>query len=59
MSHVTVERDGFTLTVSVDQVPVLETGLDLNDGVVLELTDLMEMLEEVSDEVVEYINLEE
>lgn len=59
MSHVIIEKSGFALTVSVDHVPVLETGLDLRDGVMLDLTDLLELLEEVSDEIVEYIDLEE
>ena len=55
MSHVVIEKHGFVLTILVDDVPVLETALDLRDGVVLDLTELIELLEEVSDDAVEYI----
>lgn len=54
MPHVLIEKTGFNLEISVDSVPVLSTGLDLTGTVVVDLTELIELLEEASDELVEY-----
>ncbi len=59
MPHVSVEKNEYTLIVSVDDDPVLETGLDLIGNVVLDLSELLDLLEETSDQAVEYIDLEE
>ena len=58
MSHVVIEKHGFQLEIRVDDIPILETGLDLTDTVVLDLSELIELLEETSDDLVEYIDLE-
>ncbi len=54
MSHVTIEKTGFNLEIAVDGVPILSTGLDLTGTVVVELPELIELLEEASDELVEF-----
>ena len=59
MPHVVIEKHGFQLEVRVDGNPVLETGLDLTGTVVLNLSELMELLEEASDDLVEYLDLED
>ncbi len=58
MPHVLIEKTGFNLEISVDDVPILQTGLDLTGTVVVELTELIELLEEASDELVEYNTLD-
>ena len=57
MPHVVIEKDGFNLEIQVDGSPVLELGLDLTQSIVIELSDLIELLEESSDNVVEYVDL--
>ncbi len=59
MPTVEVEKIGYALTVSVNGEPMLETGLDLLNQVVLSLPELLEVLEEASDEAVTYIDTEE
>ncbi len=59
MPHVTVEKIGYTVVVSADNNPVLETSIDLTDRVVIDFPELLMLLEEVSDEAVELIDLEE
>ena len=59
MPHVVIEKHGFQLEIRVDDIPVLETGLDLTGTVVLDLSELIELLEETSDDLVEYINLDD
>ena len=59
MSHVVIEKHGFQLEVRVDDIPVLETGLDLTGTITLELWELVNLLEEVSDDLVEYLDLED
>lgn len=58
MPHVEIEKTGFQLVVSVDGNPVLETGLDLTGTVVVELPELIELLEEASDNIVVYTDNE-
>lgn len=57
MPHVRIEKTGFNLEISVDSVPILQTGLDLTGSVVVDLAELIELLEEASDELVEYTDL--
>ena len=59
MPHVTVEKIGYTIEIAVDNDPVLETSIDLTDRVVIDFPELLMLLEEVSDEAVELIDLEE
>jgi len=59
MPHVVIELNDMTLEVRVDGTPVLETGLDLTGSVVIELFELIELLEEVSDDLVEVIDLDQ
>lgn len=56
MPHVVITQTDYNLEIEVDGVPVLETGLDLQQGVVVELSELIELLEEASDEIVEFIH---
>ena len=58
MPIVKIEQTGSVLDIEVDGYLILSTGLDLTGTVVLELTDLVELLEEASDNVVE-LQLEE
>lgn len=58
MPIVKIEQTGSVLDIEVDGYLILSTGLDLTGTVVLELTDLVELLEEASDNVVE-LTLEE
>ncbi len=53
MPIVKLEQTGSVLDVTVDDYLVLSTGLDLTGTVVLELSDLVDLLEEASDNVVE------
>jgi len=59
MPNVTVEKHGYTIEVSVDGNPVLETSIDLTDRVVIDFPELLMLLEEVSDEVVELLDWED
>ena len=56
MPHVVITQTDYNLEIEVDGVPVLQTGLDLQQGVVVELSELIELLEEASDELVEFIH---
>ena len=56
MPHVVITQTDYNLEIQVDGVPVLQTGLDLQQGVVVELAELIELLEEASDELVEFIH---
>ncbi len=56
MPHVVITQTDYNLEIEVDGVPVLETGLDLQQGVVVELGELIELLEEASDEIVEFVH---
>lgn len=58
MTHVEIEKHGFQLEIRVNGNPVLETGLDLTGTVVVELPELIELLEEASDNIVVYIDHE-
>ena len=58
MTHVEIEKTGFQLVVSVNGDPVLETGLDLTGAVVVDLPELIELLEEASDNIVVYTDHE-
>ena len=58
MTQVEIEKTGFQLVISVDGDPVLETGLDLTGTVVVELPELIELLEEASDNLVVYTDHE-
>ena len=58
MPHVEIEKTGFQLVISVDGDLVLETGLDLTGTVVVELPELIELLEEASDNLVVYTDHE-
>jgi len=58
MPHVTVEKTDNTICIEIDGVPVLSTGLDLHNGIVVDLAELIELLEEASDELVEFIENE-
>lgn len=58
MTQVEIEKTGFQLVVSVDGNPVLETGLDLTGSVVVDLSELIELLEEASDNIVVYTDNE-
>lgn len=58
MPIVKIEQTGSVLDIEVDGYLILSTGLDLTGTVVLELTDLVDLLEEASDNVVE-LQLEE
>lgn len=53
MPIVKIEKTGSVLDVTVDDYLVLSVGLDLTGTVVLELSDLVDLLEEASDNVVE------
>ncbi len=55
MTQVKLEQTGSILDVTVDDYLVLSTGLDLTGAVVLDLADLVDLLEEASDNVVELI----
>ena len=55
MPIVKIEQTGSVLDIEVDGYLILSTGLDLTGTVVLELTDLVELLEEASDNVVELL----
>lgn len=59
MPHVVIETNGMNLEVRVNGDPVLETGLDLTGSVVIELFELIELLEEASDDLVEFIDLDQ
>ncbi len=59
MPHVVITQTDYNLEIQVDGVPVLQTGLDLQQGVMVELTELIELLEEASDEIVEFIHDED
>ena len=59
MPHVVIIKTGYDIRFDVDGVPVLSTGLDLTDDIVVTLAELMELLEEASDELVEFIDLDE
>jgi len=59
MPHVVIEKHDYSLEIRVDGIPVLETGLDLRNGVVVDLPELIELLEEASDNLVEYFDLDE
>ncbi len=56
MPHVVITQTDYNLEIEVDGVPVLETGLDLQHGVVVELGELIELLEEASDEIVDFVH---
>ena len=58
MPTVEIEKTGFQLVVSVNGDPVLETGLDLTGAVVVDLPELIELLEEASDNIVVYTDHE-
>ena len=58
MPQVEIEKTGFQVEFRVDGDPVLETGLDLAGGVVIELSELIELLEEASDNLVVYTDNE-
>ncbi|KKK57270.1 hypothetical protein LCGC14_3056170 [marine sediment metagenome] len=58
MTHVEIEKTGFQLIVFVNGDPVLETGLDLTGAVVVDLPELIELLEEASDNLVIYTDNE-
>ncbi len=58
MTQVEIEKHGFQLEIRVDGNPVLETGLDLTGTVVIELPELIELLEEASDNLVVYTDNE-
>lgn len=58
MPHVEIEKTGFQLEIRVDGTPVLETGLDLTGTVVVDLSELIELLEEASDNLVVYTDNE-
>ncbi len=58
MTQVEIEKTGFQLVVSVNGNPVLETGLDLTGTVVVDLSELIELLEEASDNLVVYTDNE-
>lgn len=59
MPHVEIEKvNSLQLEIRVDGDPVLETGLDLTGTVVIELSELIELLEEASDNLVVYIDNE-
>ena len=58
MPTVEIEKTGFQLVVSVNGDPVLETGLDLTGSVVVDLPELIELLEEASDNIVVYTDHE-
>jgi len=57
MPHVEIEKmNSFQLEIRVDGNPVLETGLDLTGTVVVDLPELIELLEEASDNLVVYLD---
>ena len=58
MPQVEIEKTGYHVEFRVDGDPVLETGLDLTQTVVIELAELIELLEEASDNLVVYIDNE-
>ena len=58
MPQVEIEKTGYHLEIRVDGDPVLEMGLDLTGAVVVDLSELIELLEEASDNLVEYIDNE-
>jgi len=56
MPHVEIEKIGFQLEIRVDGNPVLETGLDLTGTIVVDLPELIDLLEEASDNLVVYLD---
>lgn len=58
MTQVEIEKTGFQLEIRVDGNPVLEVGLDLTGSVVVDLPELIELLEEASDNLVVYTDNE-
>jgi len=58
MTQVEIEKTGFQLEIRVNGTPVLETGLDLTGAVVVDLPELIELLEEASDNLVVYTDNE-
>ncbi len=59
MTTVRIETTSCTADVYVDEDIVLSLSLDLRGGVMLELTELIELLEEASDNVVAVTTQEE
>lgn len=55
MPIVKLEKTGSVLDITVDGYLVLSTGLDLTNTVVLDWSELVDLLEEASDNVVEII----
>jgi len=56
MPHVEIEKvNSFQLEIRVDGDPVLETGIDLTGTIVVDLPELIDLLEEASDNLVVYI----
>lgn len=59
MTTVRVETTSCTADIYVNDDIVLTTSLDLKGGIMLELTELIELLEEASDNVVAVTTQEE